>query len=94
LALNETVIVNCLGLGARCVPGDPAVMPIRGQLVVCEPAPRPFFIDHALGYVISRRDRLLLGGTFEEGVEEAAPEEQTCRRILENHRRFFGEVYI
>ena len=91
LALPQPVLVNSLGLGARRVPGDPLVSPIRGQLVMLEPAPRPFFMDHAFGYVISRRDALLLGGTFEEGEEEAAPVERTCLRILEQHRLFFGE---
>jgi glycine/D-amino acid oxidase-like deaminating enzyme len=88
--LQEQVVVNCLGLGAREVAGDQELLPIRGQLVLLDPAPLPFFIDHATGYVISRRDVLILGGTFEEGVEEARPVQEICEQILSHHRRMFA----
>jgi glycine/D-amino acid oxidase-like deaminating enzyme len=87
--LSEEVVVDCLGLGAGQVAPDPLVMPIRGQLVLLDPAPRTFFYDHAGGYVISRRDVLILGGTFEEGVDDPRPDEQMCAEILQTHRRLF-----
>lgn len=88
--LDEPVLVNCLGLGSRQVAPDPDVLPIRGQLVLLDPAPRPFFMDHALGYIISRRDVLILGGTFEEGVADPNYEIATCREILNSHRKIFA----
>lgn len=90
LALEEKVLVNCLGLGAREVAPDPLVSPIKGQLVLLDPAPRPFMLDHAYGYVISRRDVLILGGTFEEGIDDPDAVEEVCAEILRGHRRFFG----
>lgn len=90
LQLEESIVVNCLGLGAGTVFGDKALVPIRGQLVVLKPAPKPFVLDHAKGYVISRRDCLLLGGTFEEGETDPRPQTVDCEEILENHREFFG----
>lgn len=91
-SLPESVFVNCLGLGAREFAQDPAVRPIRGQLVLLDPAPKSFIIDHGQGYIISRRDILVLGGTFEEGEENPDPQEATCREILAKNRNFFGWV--
>mgnify|MGYP001274455682 CR=1 FL=1 len=89
LSLPETVFVNCLGLAAREFAQDPALRPIRGQLVLLEPAPKPFIIDHAQGYIISRHDLLVLGGTFEEGEECCDPHDATCREILDKNRNLF-----
>lgn len=86
--LEQSAVVNCLGLGAAAF-GDRDLVPIKGQLVLLDPAPRRFFLDHHLGYVISRRDVLILGGTFEEGVYEDGPVPETCARILANHRSLF-----
>jgi glycine/D-amino acid oxidase-like deaminating enzyme len=88
--ISAPVVVNCLGLGAAQVASDNELLPIRGQLVLLDPAPRPFFLDHAVGYVISRRDLLILGGTFEEGVSDPQPVEEMCTEILNNHRRYFN----
>jgi D-amino-acid oxidase len=88
-ALEESVLVNCLGLGASAVTGDPDLLPIKGQLVLLEPAPRMFMLDHRLGYVISRRDVLILGGTFEEGESQPGPVPERCHEILTNHRQYF-----
>lgn len=88
-ALSEPIVINCLGLGAAKVACDPQMQPIRGQLVLLDPAPRPFVLDHSMGYIISRRDVLILGGTFEEGVSDMTPNDVTCREILDNTRRLF-----
>ena len=87
LELPETLFINCLGLGAGRVVKDNAVRPIRGQLVLLEPASESFIIDHSAGYVISRPDMLVLGGTFEEGVEDSEPDPEMCRTILSENRR-------
>lgn len=86
--IPEGCLVNCLGLGAREVFEDPQLQPIRGQLVLLDPLPDPFVLDHARGYVISRRDGLILGGTFEEGIEEPTPVRADCQAILEGFRAF------
>ena len=91
-SLPETVIVNCLGLGASAVTTDSSLGPIRGQLVLLDPAPLPFFLDHADGYVISRRDQLILGGTFEEDVADPNPVPEACAAILHKHRKLFNTM--
>ena len=45
-------------------------------------------VDHAGGYVISREDALILGGTFEEGVSDMTPSEETSKNILEGNQSF------
>ena len=68
---------------------DAAVVPIRGQLVHLRPQALPYLLDHPDGYVVPRSDALILGGSFEEGVSEAATDPATCARILDANRRFF-----
>lgn len=87
--LPQEVVVNCLGLGAREVVPDLSVKPIRGQLILLDPAPRSFMLDHSDGYLISRRDVLIVGGTFEEGVEDTQPVQEVCQEILNRTRRRF-----
>jgi D-amino-acid oxidase len=89
-ALPEPAIVNCLGLGAGAVFADPAVLPIRGQLVHLRPQALPYLLDHPAGYLVPRTDALVVGGSFESGVADARTDPETCARILADNRRFFG----
>jgi D-amino-acid oxidase len=89
-ALPEPVAVNCLGLGAGALFADPAVVPIRGQLLHLRPQALPYLLDHPAGYLVPRSDALVLGGSFEEGVADASTDAVTCARILDDNRRFFG----
>jgi len=89
LAEPERVVVNALGLGARELAADPAVVPVRGQLVHLDPQALGYLLSHD-GYLFARSDALVLGGTVERGVGDPRPEPAACRRILALHRRFFG----
>ncbi len=89
-ALDEPILVDCLGLGARDLFSDPALVPVRGQLVHLQPEPLPWLLTHADGYVFPRRDAIVLGGTFEEGVDDPTPDPAIGLEILRRHRRFFG----
>jgi glycine/D-amino acid oxidase-like deaminating enzyme len=88
--LPAQAIVNCLGLGAATLFADPAVVPIRGQLVHLRPQSLPYLLDHPNGYMVPRSDALVLGGTFEAGVGEPRTDPATCARILDDNRRFFS----
>lgn len=91
-SLTETpgqTVFNCLGLGAREVAGDTSLIPIRGQLVVLLPQPNLDYNLLAGGYYLfPRRDGVLLGGTFDRGVESLAPDPDISKRILAGH----GEI--
>lgn len=89
-ALAEPVVVNCTGLGARELFGDPELVPLKGQLEVLLPQPE---VDYAVGmgdlYMFPRSDGILLGGTRERGVDSLEPNPEASRRILDGHRRIF-----
>lgn len=89
-SLAEPVIVNCTGLGSRELFGDRELMPIKGQLHVLLPQPE---VDYAVVggglYMFPRRDGIILGGTFERGVETLEVNREAEQRILAGHKRIF-----
>ena len=96
-ALPEPIIANCTGLGAKTLFGDDALTPIKGQLVVLRPQPGIDYLSIGGGrfstggsqYMFPRADGILLGGTFERGVDTLEPDPVETERILANHRAFF-----
>lgn len=90
-ALPERLVFNCTGLGARALFGDEELTPIRGQLVVLLPQPE---VDYALigddGYMFSRSDGIILGGTFEHGDWSTVTDPAATARILAAQRGIFG----
>ena len=64
---------------------------MRGQLAILLPQPevRYAFTGEA-GYMFPRADGIVLGGTFERGIWEAAPEPEAIAGILASHRRLFA----
>jgi D-amino-acid oxidase len=87
--LAQSIVVNCLGLGAGPLLADDAMVPIRGQLLYMKPvAGRRMVLDHAEGYVISRDDALILGGSFEENMDDITPCPKMTKKILEGNRDF------
>ncbi|HSB11839.1 MAG TPA: FAD-dependent oxidoreductase [Blastocatellia bacterium] len=88
--LIEPIIVNCTGLGARELFGDRELMPIKGQLHVLIPQPEVDYAMVGMGlYMFPRRDGIILGGTFERGVETMEPNREAEQRIIAGHKRIF-----
>ncbi|MEU6770013.1 FAD-dependent oxidoreductase [Streptomyces sp. NPDC046759] len=87
-AVPAGVVVNCTGLGARSLVPDPAVRPVRGQLVVVEnPGITTWFtcVGHtsaASTYLVPQPGRLLLGGTAEEDDWSLEPDPATAAAIV------------
>ncbi|MGA5036418.1 FAD-dependent oxidoreductase [Streptomyces capoamus] len=87
-AVPAPVVINCTGLGARSLVPDPAVRPVRGQLVVVEnPGVTGWFtaVDHSSAvstYFIPQPGRLLLGGTAEEDDWSLEPDPATAAAIV------------
>ena len=89
--LSESIVVNCTGLGARELFGDRELMPIKGQLTVLLPQAEVDYAMVGMGvYMFPRRDGIILGGTFERGVETMEPNPEAKKRILAGHQRIFG----
>ncbi|MEU6402343.1 FAD-dependent oxidoreductase [Streptomyces sp. NPDC046985] len=87
-AVDAPVVVNCTGLGARELVPDPAVRPVRGQLVVVRnPGITTWLtsVDTASEestYIFPQPGGLVLGGTAEEGAWSLAPDPATAERIV------------
>jgi D-amino-acid oxidase len=80
------VVVNCAGVGARRLVPDPAVEPVRGQVVVVEnPGLGEFFVEEADPplYFFPHGRTALLGGTAERGDWNTAPDPATAAAILQ-----------
>lgn len=81
---GHDLVVNCSGVGARDLVGDPEVYPIRGQVVrVSRPeglrdSTRLYSADDRFTLVLPRRDDVVLGGTAgEEDWDRTSREEDT-----------------
>ncbi|MEU1462039.1 FAD-dependent oxidoreductase [Streptomyces sp. NPDC005727] len=87
-AVPAAAVVNCTGLGSRSLVPDPAVRPVRGQLVVVEnPGITTWYtsVDHssaASAYFIPQPGVLLLGGTAEDGDWSLEPDPATAGAIV------------
>lgn len=93
LALPETAIVNCTGLGARALFGDEELTPVKGQLTVLLPQPEIDYIVINEGlYMFPREDGILLGGTRERDVWTLEPNREAAAKVLDGHRAFFDAM--
>jgi len=88
--LEEKVVVNCAGLGARTLFGDAELTPIKGQLAILLPQPEVDYImikgDY---YMFPRRDGIVLGGTHDRDEWRLDVDPAVTARILANHRAIF-----
>jgi D-amino-acid oxidase len=78
------VVVNCTGLGARELARDPALYPIRGQIVrVSKPKLERVLLHEGerSTYVIPRSTDCILGGTAEENDDSLVPDKATAEDI-------------
>ncbi|WP_249124458.1 FAD-dependent oxidoreductase [Saccharopolyspora erythraea] len=81
------VVVNCTGVGARELVGDPAVHPVRGQhVVVANPGVEEYFIElttasEFAGYM-PHGDRVVLGGVAVEHDWNLVPSSTVSEGIL------------
>lgn len=88
--LPEPVVVNCLGLGAREVWKDTSMVPVRGHVLHMRAQPVEYIYHANYTYMFSRTSALVLGGSYEEGVDDPRVDESICRRILAKHREAHG----
>jgi glycine/D-amino acid oxidase-like deaminating enzyme len=91
LALRESLIFNCTGLGAGSLFRDAELTPIRGQLTFLLPQPEVDYMTVGAGniYMFPRQDGVLLGGTHERGSWNLDPDQSTVERVLREN----GEIF-
>lgn len=99
-ALAEPIVVNCTGLGAKELVGDPELTPLKGQLTLLMPQPEVDYstfgsaMPSAGGFVhmSPRSDGIALGGTSVEGDWSLEPDPEARRRIVEAHIDLFSRM--
>jgi glycine/D-amino acid oxidase-like deaminating enzyme len=101
VTLDEPVIVNCTGLGAKALFGDPDLIPLKGQLIVLIPqedvtystnggvrdSPPGVFV-----HMMPRRDGIVLGGTSERDVWTMEINEAERLRVVDGHKTLFDAM--
>jgi D-amino-acid oxidase len=92
--VDDTVLVNCSGLGARLLAGDHDVRPVRGQVVLVRgPELDRWWLDAAgPTYVIPRAGHVVVGGTDEPGDWSRSPSPETATEILHRATRLVPEL--
>ena len=101
VGLDESLVINCTGLGARDLFGDTDLIPVKGQLTVLVPQPE---VDYGtvggpgpsrgvLGiHMQPRSDGIVLGGTAERGEWSLEPDPEAVERIVTGHQAVFSAM--
>jgi D-amino-acid oxidase len=94
LGAEYDMVINCSALGARKLCKDHTVIPVRGQVALLEPMPgMPIYLDNEKPlYVVPRKDAIIVGGTYEPGIESEFTESATIERLLNNAYEVFPEL--
>jgi len=101
MSLEESVIVNCTGLGSSTLFNDRELTPLKGQLTVLVPQPEVDYntfggLRRTSGgfgiHMQPRSDGIILGGTSERGVWTLEPNEEALRRVVEGHIELFNAM--
>jgi D-amino-acid oxidase len=88
------VVVNCAGLGARELVGDPLVRAVRGQVARCSKLPYDHLFfdpenpDGTVSYVVPRSADCVLGGTAEEDDEDTTPRPEATAALVERCAKY------
>ena len=93
-AMRETLVFNCTGLGARTLFNDAELLPIKGQLVFLMPQPEVDYMTIGPSglYMFPRHDGILLGGSFDRGVDNTEIDPAVSDRILQGSAQLFGTM--
>jgi len=97
MALPESVIVNCTGLGSKALFNDDELVPIKGQLTVCVPQPEVNY--RANGHLANstvnasinpRSDGIVVGNMMERGNWSLDINETVRQQNVDAAIKFFG----
>ncbi len=90
-SLTQTIVVNCTGLGAMKLWNDPKMVPIKGQLAMLPAQPNLQYLYGQDGYMFPRADHVVIGGTFELGVNNETVDKAVCRSLVDHIKSLFGK---
>jgi glycine/D-amino acid oxidase-like deaminating enzyme len=69
---------------------DPKMVPIKGQLAML---PAQFNLQYLFGqdgYLFPRTDHVVIGGTFEVGVNDETADKAVCQGLVDHMKSVFG----
>jgi len=99
VALQETLIVNCTGLGSKALFNDPDLMPLKGQLTLLVPQPeitystsggaRQLPPNSGFIHMMPRTDGIALGGTSLRDDWTLTVNEVERKRVVDTHIELF-----
>ena len=89
VALPETIIANCSGLGAARLLSDEGMVPIKGQLVILVPQSE---VTWSSGGMLPRSDGIVLGHMNQRGVDSLEVDEAERQRVLDSAIRSFSTM--
>lgn len=97
LSGNYPLVINCTGLGAGPLVGDPNLFPIKGQVLrVSAPNLSSYLADDSDEdrpvYILPRQSDCILGGTALRGDASPAPDASATARILRDCTRLVPEL--
>jgi len=90
-------VVDCAGIGAKFLAGDPTVHPVQGQVVLVEQVGlERWWLDGASAggptYVVPRSRDVVVGGTDVEGEWSRTPSPEVAATILRRALRLVPEL--
>lgn len=88
------IVINCSGIGSKKLCGDNNLIPVRGQVALLSPDESlPVYLDNEKPlYLVPRKDVIVVGGTYEENVDEEKTEPATIEKILQNAYEVFPQL--
>jgi len=92
--VQQKVIVNCTGLGAKTLWKDPKMLPVQGQLAMLKPQPKLQYLYGQDGYMFPRADAVVIGGTTDEGVTSEVPNKNKCTGLVNHIKSLYGKAPV
>jgi D-amino-acid oxidase len=87
--VEENIVINCTGLGARDLWQDHLVNAVKGQLVLLPPQPQLQYLYSGHGYLFPRQDSVVVGGSEETHFTDDKPSIDMCKTTLARVRAVF-----
>jgi hypothetical protein len=91
-SVTQKTIVNCTGIGAMTLWNDPKMVPIKGQLAMLPAQPALQYLYGQNGYMFPRADHVVIGGTFESGVNNETAKKSDCLDLVRHIASLFGKA--
>ena len=99
MSLQESIIVNCTGLGSKTIFNDNELVPIKGQFTICVPETEVKYRvtgrvpnSTLVASMSPRSDGILIGNLGERGNYSLEPNEEAMRRNVEAAMQFFAAM--